>query len=158
MPLLLVRSIRLGSWDQQQIDNICKVEFGLDEPFAISVYECSAAETVQIYAEHRASDKIPREPRNGDIIDASGLPWPVAASLGDTLFPFTQNRHREIAIVDQSQLRTFVGQLVGSFSSRVRKITKAQIKAHVRAAHAAGDKVWADVCASRSSWAKLLTP
>lgn len=72
---------------------------------------------------------------------------------GDTGFLFTESAHRELCFDSEDALREYLSQhVLPSLSSRLREVTKPQMRAYVNERRVAKDPEWSQFLLSHQKW------
>lgn len=154
---LLKFAKRKAAWEdiannKMSIDEFQKTEFrnrdgGPD--LRLSVYETEPDHptSVRAYAEHAAG--APIDPPKATIaVDTSGLWSALEKTPGNPKFSFIKDRHRELVLNDENNLKQLIKDLLLAISSRREALTKNEVVAYARSRIVANDTEWLAVAHS----------
>lgn len=138
---------RVTLWEKPplDLDEIVETEFKpwRSDFLTPSVYEIESAEhVVRICTEHAAS--IPLDPPKGAAVDLSGRE--ARAKLGESrYFEFARQNHRELAFLDEADLRNFIATIEG-IEARLYRVSRRELKEFARQKINNGDPEWSAFC------------
>lgn len=142
---MLVRLAKhIAAWDEGNVEKLESLDFRTKngEPdLRISAYDIEKeTDLIRVCAEHCAAFLDVRTMLPINITDTTNE---ICITPGAPKFSFIRDRHREVIIQNDGQLRVFVSKLLETISSRrLRRATKQDIKTYAEERVKSNDEEW----------------
>lgn len=147
---ILFRVLRRRASLDSDKNEFISVEFADEQ--VLSVYEITRADAVRAFAEHCASAGLD-PPRGGFGFDVTDF-GPAQAVAAPGSFKFIDDAHRDLTLKDRAALEAMADAIQKDLGRRI-EITKAEVRAYVRAMKAAQDPEWMKFFANNPKWASF---